>query len=150
MTLSNFDIEELSKRLNIKIVGCFLKNELPEKCKNGNYIINMDSSYSGKNGTHWTLLMCRESICLYFDSFGIPPPKEVLTFIRQKYKQHYWNNEIIQNIKSQLCGYFCLALIKYVKNSKDMLMSSQNFINMFDDNTKLNDNILKKYINPKI
>jgi hypothetical protein len=149
--LTNFDIIELCKRLKIPIHGVFLKDKLPQICKKGNYIINLDSSYTGNQGTHWTCLICGDNDSLYFDSFGVPPPSEVARFIKTKYKKYYWSNEIIQDMDSVLCGYFCIGLFLYVKNSKSkMLTATQNYINMFMEDTKKNNKVLKNYINPKI
>jgi hypothetical protein len=57
-----------------------MKNELPVKIKDGNYIINLQSSTQG-DGTHWTALIIRNDTALYFDSFGAPPSTEIIDFV---------------------------------------------------------------------
>jgi len=41
-------------------------------------IINID--HSSNDGTHWTCLSTENNTCVYFDSFGLPPPTEVVTY----------------------------------------------------------------------
>ena len=41
-------------------------------------IINID--HSSNEGTHWTCLSTENNTCVYFDSFGLPPPTEVITY----------------------------------------------------------------------
>ena len=53
--LSNIDLEELSKHYKLPLIAVTMKDELPNKLQNGNYIINLQSSTQG-NGTHWTAL----------------------------------------------------------------------------------------------
>ena len=145
MTISNYDIIDICKYFQIKLKGVFMKDELNFKPEIGNYIINLDNS--SNSGTHWTLLILTNKIALYFDSFGCVPPEMVAQFIRKKYKNHTFNNNIIQNIKSEQCGYYCLGLLIFIKyNSKLNLLDSTNgYINIFKDDTIKNDNILKEY-----
>lgn len=152
MVLSNFDLVELCKRIGVKINGIYLKDQLPTKAKKGNYIINLDSSYTGKRGTHWVGLICgKKDTVVYFDPFGVPPAEEIKKFIKTSYQRHYWNNEIIQDIESDLCGYYVIAHFNYIKNSnKDILESTQNYIDIFLEDTEKNDKILRDYFNPKI
>ena len=56
MSLSNFDIIKICKKLKINLIGTFFKDELPQKVKKGNYIINLQSSTQG-DGTHWLALI---------------------------------------------------------------------------------------------
>ena len=96
--LTNFDIERVSKQLELPIVGVFSKDELLGiNHEVGSYYINIQSAKDG-NGTHWVLakIYCDEDreenkvraegdkICeaLYFDPFGIDMPKEVRAFLK--------------------------------------------------------------------
>ena len=56
------------------------------------------------SGTHWVCYYNN----YYFDPFGMPPPLEV-----KKYINNIKYNDIqYQNIKSVLCGYYCLYFLK--------------------------------------
>ena len=78
--LTNFDLEEVSKHYNFDLIVVMKDELINHKPKNGNYIINLQSTYEG-NGTHWTMLSIRDKKCFYQDSFGIIPPKEFQTHI---------------------------------------------------------------------
>ena len=55
--LTNYDLEELCDFYNVPLGGIYMKDMLPKKLQNGNYIINLESSNGGRNnGTHWTCL----------------------------------------------------------------------------------------------
>ena len=162
MSLSNFDIIKICKKLKINLIGTFFKDELPQKVKKGNYIINLQSSTQG-DGTHWLALVLDDNKCFYFDSFGEPAPIEIEAFIKKFYQtgqpgkadclgqrpSYAYNNFEIQNLTSDLCGYYCIGLYKYLANDKlneNLYKDCNSYINLFQQNTKLNGNILKNYL----
>ena len=66
--LANFKIQkyyENERRFN----GVYSRNNLPEKIKDGAFVINLDQ-YADV-GTHWIALLCSISEIVYFDSFGV-------------------------------------------------------------------------------
>ena len=63
---------------------------------------------------------------------------------RKKGCRFAFNNKIIQDLKSENCGYFCISLLLYLKRHKgDLFDLAEKYTELFDDNTKLNDSILK-------
>ena len=85
----------------------------------------------------------------FFDSFGCISSLEVIDFIkRSRLKTYGYNNWIIQDLHSQFCGFFCLALFIYIKKQlkeQNIITSVNNYVNMYVNNTKQNDNILKLF-----
>ena len=73
--LDNLELTCICKDLEIPLNGIYMKNELPKKLKNGNYIVNLDSAPNF--GTHWLTLILRDKDALFCDPFGAPPPVEV-------------------------------------------------------------------------
>ena len=145
--LTNFDLEQMCRYYHVPLITCTMKDQLPVKIKDGNYIINLQSSTQG-DGTHWTALIIRNDTALYFDSFGAPPSTEIIDFVKKRKRIHLaFNNEIIQDLKSSMCGYFCLALILYVKHHRSipLVQSAEDFIRLFMDDTKKNDEILRDF-----
>ena len=147
--LSNFDLEDISKTYNVPLVSVCMKDELPNKVVNGNYIINLESSTAGQ-GTHWCSLIIKNDDAYFQDSFGAPPSQEIINFIKKrKGCKLAFNNFIIQDLKSDFCGYYCIALLIYMKkhltNSKSLIDVANNFVNGFFDDTKENNEILKSF-----
>jgi len=142
--LSNIDLQNMASRNNIKLDGILFKNDLPKinKKKNMNVIINLQNSMEG-GGTHWVCLIRRDDKYFFMDSFGVSPPDVIKKYCQ---KNLACNTYICQNLNSQMCGWFCFGLIWYVTNNKgDFYEVCNDYINLFEDDTKLNDNILKQF-----
>ena len=152
--LSNFDLEDLAMFYNLPLVAVTMKDELPTKVKDGCYIINLQSSTSG-NGTHWLGLFIHKNNAYFFDSFGCPPSIEIMKFVRNRKGCHlYYNNFIIQDLKSENCGWFALAFLlwcySYILFSKDMKNMFNDFVSSFVEDTKENDKILKEFFETSV
>lgn len=143
--LTNFDLEDIAQQMNLDLIGVFSKDVLPKEKVTGSYIINLQD-YDDGNGTHWTAFKIFDNgKCCYFDSFGMPMPPDVNSFLI-KLKPVAVNHRIIQDIKSNKCGYYCIAFIKYFNdfNTKkyDVFEAYDDFLNCFSNNSKTNDKIL--------
>ena len=148
--LTNFDLEKICKESHIQLNGVYMKDQLPKTVQNGNYIINLQSSNGGKNsGTHWTALIIHDQNAFFYDSFGAAPSKEIRLFIKRRKGCHLgFNNWIIQDIHSESCGWYCLALLKNIQHSgkKDLYQAANDFLNEYVNDTKQNDLILNKQV----
>lgn len=148
--LSNFDIINICKKLNIPLIDVVSKDELYQIPKqNGFYIVNMQNVDDGP-GTHWVAMIKRPNISLYFDSYGFPPAISMIDFLRPS-KIAYSSNDI-QYLKSILCGYFVIAWLKYLQPFNDvkiLLQKYDEFINLFSEDERKNDLILKKLLKLK-
>ena len=79
--LTNFEIQKYYQNES-KFNGVFSRDNLPNKKKDGAYVINIDE-YSDI-GTHWIALWVNNNVT-YFDSFGVEHiPKEIKKFIGSK------------------------------------------------------------------
>jgi hypothetical protein len=168
--LTNIEIERICKKLDLPIVGVFSKNELyniPRQV--GSYYINlMDDDVvdgEGNNGSHWVFakIYCDEDrddnseeeeegdkMChaLYFDSFGFGMPKSVSHFLKP-FKPVYCNNREIQDIASDVCGWYsivCDWILENKQDSKTYLEDYEKFLNMWDKDVKKNIYILKSIL----
>ena len=73
-TLKNFEIQKYCK--NEPRFNVFSRNILPQKIKDGAYVIHLDE-YADV-GTHWIALFCNRNQIVYFDSFGVEHvPEEI-------------------------------------------------------------------------
>lgn len=172
--LTNFDIERITRKLDLPIVGVFSKNELLNtERKVGSYYINLmdddKTDAEGNNGSHWTLakIYCDEDreeyssdedekkshkVCnaLYFDPFGFGMPKAVSSFLKP-FKPVYCNNREIQNINTTECGWYCIACdyaLEHLQHSDTYLEDYEKFLEMWSNDPKKNLTILKKFFKP--
>ena len=149
--LSNYQLATIAEDLeiNLPLKNIIMKDEL-KMAKNENYVINLQSTFQG-NGSHWTCLIIDKNEAFFCDSFGAPPSIEVKQGCKKNksIKHLYFNNWIIQHIDSQLCGFYCLGLLFYIKINRekyDSLKTCCNaFINKFVYETTQNGAILKYF-----
>ena len=101
------DLISYAKKLRIaNFRGVFMRDTLPKSgpLEHESGIVNLDSSKG--RGTHWISYMKVGSIVQYYDSFGVPPPVEIL-----KYFIHnviLFNSEQEQKFDQVICGHLCL------------------------------------------
>jgi hypothetical protein len=157
MSITNFEIEEICKSANLPLVSVCSKDQLPSRRIVGSYYINLQNSDEG-SGTHWVFARIFEcSKAIYFDSFGIAMPTEVEEFLKP-FKPIPYSNRQIQDIKSELCGRFCLLCdyffshqlpsplptsIKH-KNTCSVDNYFHEFLNSWSDDTIKNNQICKE------
>lgn len=143
--LSNFDIENICAKLEIPLNGIYMRDTLPEKLYKGNYILNLDSSEG--NGTHWTCFIKEGRNIYYLDSFGLPPPQDQVNRFHKRQDHVLYNDEQIQDIKSVVCGFYCIAFFLFVKTKKGILKDKiKEFANSFTDNPRSNDKLIEIFI----
>ena len=133
----------------------YSRNNLPNKIKKGEYVINLDEYEN--TGTHWVALFVKPKYTAYFDSFGIEHiPKEINKFInndttkstgepssleRSAIARIKSNIFRIQAYDSIMCGYFCIEFINYMLKGKILL----DYTNLFSPNGfKKNDQVIKR------
>jgi hypothetical protein len=163
--ITNFDIEELCKRLELPLRGIVNKDRLETLEKDlGSYYINMQN-YDDGDGTHWVYarLYCdddRDSDndedeygvvkCLYFDPFGLDMPKEVAEYFKE-FKPIAYSKKQIQNIRSTQCGWYCVACdyeLTHRPIEKTYLEDYESFLGIWSDDPTENLKLLKAYFKP--
>ena len=116
-----------------------LRDNLPNKIKDGTYVTNLDE-YSDI-GIHWILLYVKNNDITYFDSFGVVHiPKEIIKLIGRK--NVIVNIFRIQAFDSIMCGYFCIGFINFMLKSKSLTEYTNPF-SPYD--FKRNDDIILNY-----
>jgi len=166
--LTNYDIEKIAEKLDLPLIGVFMRDELPTQRKIGSYVINLDSSEG--DGTHWVFakIFCdadrsdsdsdsddESSInkycgCLYFDAFGFGMPIEVENFLKP-FSVKVINTKQIQNIASTQCGWYCIYCDYYLETNKDgksYVDDYRKFIDIWDKDPSKNLTILKDKFKP--
>ena len=116
-SFTNFEIMKYYENKS-KFNGVYSRNSLPNKIKDGAYVINL-GEYSDI-GTHWIALYVKNNDITYFDSFGVEHiPKEIKTFINRPSSSASQNKNIKTNIfriqaYDSMCGYFCIGFIDFM------------------------------------
>ena len=145
--LNDEQIEGFFRDCDLNLIDCVCKDQLPSKRYIGDYLINLQNSDMG-SGTHWTFMKINPSCGIYFDSFGVYCPEEVKKFIHPL--KIVYNTRQIQNLKSEMCGYFssaCGYYLKYDSDPKKAIEDNfEDFLSMFSNDTQKNDAILKEYL----
>jgi hypothetical protein len=147
-TLTNFDIANICKIIQLPLNGIFMKDEITlDNLKNGNYIMNLQNH--NQDGSHWCCFIKRSKIINYFDPFGIVPPENEVNLFHANHDTLYYNKTQIQDVKSKCCGWFCIAFLRYMAiNNSYGLKKADGFIKQFDlINRKKNDKICKNIAN---
>lgn len=158
MALSNFQIEELAKRMDIPLVFCGFKTDLAnEKLQyNKSYVVNLEDEFDNEgkpnDGSHWTCFQVNKYPNgkvepFYFDSYGVGAPKEVEEFAGMKMP---YQSKDLQSIVQEICGYYCLALLHFVNaspfRSGHLYSDCEAFIELFDDLNKSADHLKNEWI----
>ena len=122
--LSNFELEDAAKKLKIPYFrGVFLLDTLPKKTNNKECgIVNFDKS--GGPGTHWVAWYKNGEHKIYFDSYGVQPPTEVINYLG---KSIYYNTDQVQPPGQVFCGHLCLYVLKELSIGNKF----QNILNNF-------------------
>ena len=84
--------------------GCLALDEF-EQCALDKilYVVNLSESWSETGGTHWVTIINMPPIStLYANSFGDPPPPEILNHLLRKNKIVSYTNKQYQSPLSQV------------------------------------------------
>ena len=122
--LNNFELEDAVKKLKIPCFrGVFLLDTFPKKLsKKECEIVNFDKS--GGPGTHWVAWYKNSKNKIYFDSYGVQPPIEVINYLGNPIR---YNTDQVQPVGQVFCGHLCL----YVLKELSMGYKFQNILNKF-------------------
>jgi hypothetical protein len=154
--LSNHDIDELVKKMDIKnFKGCFYKDKLKKIQPNSSYIINLNSELdengNRNGGSHWTCLVTDDmKRAFYMDSYGEAEPNEIRHLAKSNQYRIGHSTKNIQSLMSNLCGFFCLGLIYFVNVSKfrtgNLINDASIFLDLFEDLDKVDDVYKNEFI----
>ena len=147
--LSDEDLREIADNLKLPLIMVVCKDDLPDNRKVGSYYINLQNEKDG-DGTHWVFArIFPDRTACYVDSFGIVAPLEVEAFLKP-FSPFPYNTRQIQNINSQHCGLFCIAVDAFFTYDANKKLSTadnlEQYCSMWSNDTKKNDTILKEYL----
>jgi hypothetical protein len=84
-----------------------MRDGLPAEIKNKECgVVNLDSGSGG--GTHWVAYWKNGPATVYFDSYGLAPPKEVLEYLDRDVRTQTFQ---LQSANDVICGHLCLYVL---------------------------------------
>ena len=113
MSLTDTQMKDLCKKMNIPLAEIVFKDEMPSKILyNKAYIINLDDEYDEdtgmlNSGSHWTCLAVmkykdNKIKPFYFDSYGAPPPEDIKEAVLKSTGQKLpFNTKNIQSLMGE-------------------------------------------------
>lgn len=91
--------------------GVFMRDTLPKIVNHKEcFVMNLDSN--DNNGTHWVCLYKNNNKKYYFDSYGLDPPIEVITYLGENIKCSTFELQKDNHI----CGHLCLFVLNELSN----------------------------------
>ena len=122
--LSNTDIEKYVKMLKINnFKGCYMRDELKNSRRNTVECGVLNLNLSNESGSHWTCWFKINSDKYYFNSFGLPPPKELVDYLGSPI---LYSTFQLQGMNDQNCGKWCLFILKNLNEGSgyiDLILS---------------------------
>lgn len=115
--LSNIELIDAARELKIpNFRGVFLRDTLPKMAnKKECGILNLDSSDGG--GTHWVAWFKDGKDKYYFDSYGLQPPNELISYLMRGI---LYNTEQVQQADQVFCGHLCLYILNEMSAGKKL------------------------------
>ena len=113
---TNIELEQEATRLKLKnFRGVFMRDELKFKPLNRECgILNLDSSKN--DGSHWVAWFKDKDNKIYFDSFGVQPPLELIKYLKSPI---LYNTFQIQQYNDTNCGEWCLHVLNELNKGRN-------------------------------
>jgi len=94
------------------------------------------------SGSYWVTTYVKDNKINYFDSFGMPPFQELVNHAKRKTLTLLHQNNLIQNLLTTTCGYFCLHFLNEMNKGKSYL----DLLKVFDvHDTMKNEKFIERY-----
>jgi hypothetical protein len=117
--LSNIDINKYVKILKINnFRGCYMREEIKNLKSNNVECGVLNLNLSNESGSHWTCWYKTKTKKYYFNSFGLPPPKELVDYLGSPI---LYSTFQLQGMNDQNCGKWCLFILKRLNEGSDYI-----------------------------
>lgn len=123
-------------------LGVFSIDSLPVPLYPSCFVINTATSY--EEGEHWLAIYYgKNRTATFFDSYGNHPEKFCLEHYMDRTAIKWnFNKKQLQSFESNICGYYCVLFLKMKSRSVEL----DEFLNLFTNDSKKNDMIIKNLI----
>ena len=143
-TLDNIEIDSILKKSDLSNYGgTIMLNEVSKLKPNHCAIINLNTS--NEPGSHWVCVFdgpSQEEV-VYFDSFGVGPPKQIQKFMnkcaKKSGKKMVYSSMQLQTLNTSSCGWWCMYILTHLDKgyTYDDLLNEMN-----PNDTKINEHLL--------
>lgn len=130
--VTNIYISKVLKKTCSNFIGVFSPDTLPTIIpKKGSIVCNL--SNSDEIGSHFITIILQNARVLYIDSFGVPcENNDVSSFLSQCQKPVFYNTQMLQDVFSPFCGFYCILFCMYYDRERSFPLN-------FYSDQKLND-----------
>ena len=115
--LSGTNIINLSNALDLN-VKVFTIDSIPSHLSEGNYIILLSHTNTG----HWTAIRVNKYTAAYYDSFGVPPPSQVIKAIGHRIL--FFSDDEDQRLNMNYCGQLCMLFLLKIRGQSPLITKS--------------------------
>jgi hypothetical protein len=152
-SITNTDIYNLCEKLHLPLTDIYMRDDVAKHAiEDGYFILNLNTSR--EPGSHWVSYVVDSvtKTVYYFDSYGMVPPNECVTFWSFHRYKIKCNSSHIQDEYSKSCGFFAVffLLCMYFGTGRSKLDIMKKCINAFIindyENDKENDKLVKEYL----
>lgn len=126
--------------------GCMSKDQIPHDISDRFFVLNMANH--NVSGTHWVLLYnCKPHEVIYFDSYGVEPPRQVVEAMHRTGKHKAYNSVDFQQLDSNECGWWCIYVALQLLRGFDFqqIVDNKYFKKREGDHSEYNRGILKSW-----
>lgn len=120
---SDSDLRKLARNVRVRLTGIGSIYDLHPIQNTSKYIFLIHPK--GTMAGHWVAAVVHKKIAFYFDSFGIPPPEQIVRALG--HRQILYNSTQIQALNQNHCGQFCVMFLKEVRSPKTF----SDYLNQF-------------------
>jgi hypothetical protein len=85
-------------------------------------VINLGPGSSA--GTHWACWRASPATLLYFDSYGLPPPRELVAYLRKRHPSAplaYNSFQVQHPCDGPICGHMCIYILRTLASGREFL-----------------------------
>ena len=111
--------------------GVFMREEILslKPAKHECFIYNIDSI--NNSGTHWVSVFIKNNKCYYFDTYGFPPTKELMVYLKD-IKYRYNQTFKLQKPDEVICGHLCLYVLICLSQNISFYKILDVLLNFYD------------------
>lgn len=111
--ITNIFIDSFLRENCMHFIGVFAPDTLPKTVKRkGSLVCNL--SDSSMIGSHFITIILQPERVLYIDSFGTKCENNQISLFMKSFRRPiFYNVNMIQDIGSHFCGFFCILFCMY-------------------------------------